>query len=55
MKKGRVEVVVTSKDEMLITNEMSGGSLKGCASAGWKEEMVNQRCIDLLRYMLGRV
>ena len=27
---------------------------KGCVSAGWKEEYRNQRCVDLLRWMLGR-
>ena len=28
---------------------------KSCVSGGWKEEMANQRCIDLLWWMLGRV
>ena len=54
MKKGRVEVAATSRNEVLITNENAVISNKGCVSGDWKEEYRNQRCIDLLRWMLGR-
>lgn len=53
MKKGRGEVATTSKDN-LINNGMGGIGDKVCLSAGWKEEMVNRRACDTLRWMLGR-
>ena len=48
MRKRGLDAATASDNENAVIGD------KGCVSAGWKEEMANQRCIDLLGWMLGR-
>jgi len=54
MRKRGLDAATASESEKHLNNENAVIGDKGCVSAGWKEEMANQRCIDLLGWMLGR-
>ena len=54
MKKGKAAVDAATDTETISDNKSDVLVNKGCASSGWKEEYRNQRCIDLLGWMLGR-
>lgn len=54
MRKRGLDAVTASIPKKHLNNENAVIGDKGCDSAGWKEEMANQRCMDLLEWMLGR-
>ena len=54
MKKKGAAAATAEQDESTGTNSASVVD-KGCLSTDWKEEYWNQRCVALLRWMMGRV
>lgn len=54
MKKGREDGCQPSKNEKVLNNGKGGIDDKGCVSGDWKDEMINQRACEVLRWMLGR-
>ena len=54
MRKRGLDAGTASKPKKHLNNENAVIGDKGCGSGSWIDEYRNQRCIDLLRWLIGR-